>query len=147
LTTLYKSLRVSSFHSVRFFLLYEVTDPDALIWGQEKMAYEAGRWTVNSGYVPAAVTTIQRWKANYGMPTSRQQAPSGRWADTIVAQSLWAQQSMSWIREVEASQKNGALPVRAGSRPRGRPRSEQSSGSSAQRTIGTTLVDVSPLIT
>jgi hypothetical protein len=119
--------------------MYNVTDPDAVIWGQENMACEAGRWTVNSDYVPAAVTTIQRWKANYGMPTSRQQAPSGHWADTIVAQSLWAQQSMSWIRDVEASQRNGWLG--------GRPKTVCTPGSSGQRTIETTLVGVSPLIT
>jgi hypothetical protein len=47
--------------------LYEETDPNAVIWGLERMGQEAGRWTVNGDYVPAAVTTIQRWKAKYGM--------------------------------------------------------------------------------
>jgi hypothetical protein len=120
--------------------LYEETDPNAVIWGLERMGQEAGRWTVNGDYVPAAVTTIQRWKAKYGMPTSRQQAPSGHWTDTIVAQSLWAQQSAAWLLDVAASQKNGAL----GGRPR---KNDCSSATSAQARIGSTLVGDSPLIT
>jgi hypothetical protein len=113
-------------------MLY-VTDPNALIIGQENMAEEVGR----------DVRTIREWKQKDILPVEpeRVRTASGHKADAIVAQSLWAVQSNAWTLDITASQENGRLG--------GRPKKETvcSPGSSAQARIGTTLVDASPLIT
>jgi hypothetical protein len=66
------------------------------------------------------------------LPVDRVEVPGRgkrKWL-VMIAQSGWPVQSETWLADVEASRENGACPVRAGSRPRGRPRSDQSSGTS-----------------
>jgi hypothetical protein len=91
-----------------------VTEPTALVIGQQNMAVEAG----------VHVQTIKRWK-RLGMPTESIPQSPGRPVDAIIAQSLWAVQSGSWLLDVQASQKNGALG--------GRPVTTCSAGSNIKR--------------
>jgi hypothetical protein len=104
-------------------------DPNRLCVGIADIGYEISR---HSGTVSRMIDD-GRLKVQHTKLPGR---GNRHWYWTI-AQSAWPVQSETWQADVEASQKNGALPIRPGSRPRGRPRSDQSSGSNVLSCVTT----------